>query len=168
MMQRAASVSLRAPLLSLDLPPSMCLGWVLPLLLPLLPPPPPNFKTSPQDCAWACLVLLLLLLVSKLLAPAFGSALDAGSRAAGAACPGCLPAWDACCCLDAAGAGVPRAVQREGRVQLRYLGWSEGAAAAPPVLPGGGVITLPRDQQGAHQHGHGGAARVTTQQHSSG
>jgi hypothetical protein len=50
-------------------------------------------------------------------------------------CPeGCLPACDACCCLDVRTAKVPREVLKHGRVVVRFMEWNQEANIVEPAM----------------------------------
>jgi hypothetical protein len=69
-----------------------------------------------QGLSWANFGLFLTAAVMKLFQPSLSSCIDDTSITLGRVCPeGCLPACDACCCLDATKAKVPREVLRQGR-----------------------------------------------------
>ncbi|KAF8056113.1 DGAT2D [Scenedesmus sp. PABB004] len=99
--------------------------------------PAGHWRGAIAGVGFAAMALFLAAALVKLLAPALSVWIDAASIALSRCCPeGCLPACDACCCLDVRTAKVPREVLRHGRVKLRYLSWHQELALAAPSLTG--------------------------------
>jgi len=90
---------------------------MLPALLPCF---------SMQQLAWCNMSLFLIGCCIKLLSPVLEPCIDSTSICLGRLCPdGCMPACDACCCLNVNTAKVPREVFRHGDVVQRYMMWNQ-------------------------------------------
>jgi hypothetical protein len=92
-----------------------------------------------QQLAWCNMSLFLICCCIKLLSPMLEPCIDSSSICLGRLCPdGCMPACDACCCLNVDTAKVPREVFRHGQVVQRYMMWNQEnvtTGALPEVLP---------------------------------
>ncbi|KAF6257357.1 hypothetical protein COO60DRAFT_1233253 [Scenedesmus sp. NREL 46B-D3] len=102
-----------------------------------------HWRDTTLGLSWANFGLFLTAAVVKLLQPSISGCVDSASIALGHVCPeGCLPACDACCCLDVSKAAVPREVLRHGRVQVRFLAWNQDAVAAAPAAAVQGMTRM--------------------------
>ncbi|WIA43597.1 hypothetical protein OEZ86_010044 [Tetradesmus obliquus] len=102
-----------------------------------------QWRDTTLGLSWANFGLFLTAALVKLFHPGLSSCIDSSSICLGRACPeGCLPACDACCCLDVLKAKVPREVLRQGRVEVRFISWNQEAVAAAPAAAVQGMTRM--------------------------
>lgn len=102
-----------------------------------------QWRDTTLGLSWANFGLFLAAALLKLFHPGLSSCIDSSSICLGRACPeGCLPACDACCCLDVLKAKVPREVLRQGRVEVRFISWNQEAVAAAPAAAVQGMTRM--------------------------
>eukprot|EP00775_Hariotina_reticulata_P009196 gene9196-9362_t len=89
-----------------------------------------------MQLAWTNMAIFLATLVVRLFSGVLAVCIDWTSGTLGRVCcpEGCLPACDACCCLDVRTAKVPREVLKHGRVVVRFMEWNQEANIVEPPM----------------------------------